>query len=382
MIKSSGEGHRLLRAIAIGFAALALSTQANAQVKRPKQSMGGTLTLKDEGTFYVHGKKVSTQFSGATAPGAPLPAPATIMIEQMYVHYRIPAKVTNYPIVFVHGGGLTGQSYETTPDGREGWATYFARKGFPTYVVDFPTRGRAAFNPIPIHQGKYEQDWSKIPAFSRSGAERLWTAFRFGPVNGEKFPRLAFPVEAMDGLLAQGFNSTDATITDRNSFVFGAEALIDLLDQIGPAILVVHSQSGPFPDPVVEQRPGLVKAVINIEGFEGLPPNAAQIAAYAKVPLIDIFGDNVIGNTTGLGEGRYNGRKATIDKINAAGGKAEIVLLANAGLYGNTHMLMQDKNNDKIADLLIKWIDKKAPLKGGGKKHDHYYDPHPPKGKK
>jgi hypothetical protein len=291
----------------------------------------------------------------------------------MYVHYRIPEKVKQWPIVFVHGGGLTGQSYETTPDRREGWSTYFARKGFPTYVVDFPTRGRAAFNPIGIHQGKYEQDWAKIPSFSRSGAERLWTAFRFGPSYGVTFPRMSFPVEAMDGLLAQGFNSTDGTL-DRSSFIFGAQALIALLDEIGPAILVVHSQSGPFPDIVVEQRPGLVKGIINIEGFEGLIPTDAQIAAYAKVPLIDIFGDNVIGNTTGLGEGRYNGRKATIQKINAAGGKADIVLLADVGIYGNTHMLMQDKNNHKVADYLIKWVNKK--VKAPRKHHDDDDDDH------
>lgn len=370
-MKMHWDGKRLLGSVAAGVAALAVCSAAQAQVEKPRQALGGPLNLKDEGTFYVHGKKVSTQFNGATAPGGTLPAPATIMIEQMYVHYRIPAKVTNYPIVLVHGGGLTGQSYETTPDGREGWGTYFARKGFPTYVVDFPTRGRAAFNPIPVHEGKYLQDWSKIPSFSRSGAERLWPAFRFGPSDGVKFPRLSFPVEAMDGLLAQGFNSTDGTITDRNSFVWGAEALINLLDEIGPAILVVHSQSGPFPDPVVEARPNLVKGVINIEGFEGLPPTAAQIAAYKTIPLIDIFGDNVIGNTTGLGEGRYNGRKATIDKINAAGGKADIVLLPSVGLYGNTHMLMQDKNNSKVADYLIKWVDKKAPYKNGGNGHGH-----------
>jgi pimeloyl-ACP methyl ester carboxylesterase len=269
MKKISWRAKRILGGVACGLIALPVCAQA--QIAKPKQSLGGPLVLQDEGSFFVHGKKVSTSFNRAVAPGAQLPAPQTIMIEQMYVHYRIPAKVKQYPIVFVHGGGLTGQSYETTPDGREGWATYFARQGFPTYVVDFPTRGRAGFSPIGIHEGKYEQDWSKIPAFSRSGAESLWTGFRFGPENNVTYPKLSYPVNAMDGLLAQGFNSTDGTITDRSSFVFGAEALIDLLDQIGPAILVVHSQSGPFPDPVVEARPGLVKAVINVEGYEGLP---------------------------------------------------------------------------------------------------------------
>ena len=372
--------------LAAGLAALAVCSAAQAQVQKPKQSMGGPLTLQDHGTFYVNGKKVKTSFNGAVTPGAALPAETTIMIEQAYVQYRIPAKVKHYPIVFVHGGGLTGQSYETTPDGREGWSTYFARKGFPTYVMDFPTRGRAAFNPIPIHQARYEQNWSKLPTFSRSGAERLWTSFRFGPEDGVKHPRMAFPVEAIDGLLAQGFNSTDGTITDRNSFVFGAEAVINLLDQIGPAVLVVHSQSGPFPDKVVEARPDLVKGVINIEGFEGLPPTPAQIQAYKKVPYIDIFGDNLDG--PGIGIGRYNGRKVTIDAMNAAGGKAEIVALPEVGLYGNTHMVMQDKNSLKVADYLIRWVDKKVgEPKGKGKGKDkgkghHHHDKGKGHGKK
>ncbi|SFV33486.1 hypothetical protein [Hyphomicrobium facile] len=355
-------GKRILRNIAVGFAALAVCSAAEAQVAKPKQSLGGKLTLKDEGTFYVHGKRKTSSFTGPVTPGANLPAPATIMVEQMYVHYRIPATVKNYPIVFVHGGGLTGQSYETTPDGREGWATYFARKGFPTYVVDFPTRGRAGFDPTGLHEARYNQNWAGVPTFSRSGAERLWPAFRFGPSDGVKFPNTAFPVEAMDGLIAQGFNSTDGTITDRNSFVWGAEALIDLLDQIGPAILVVHSQSGPFPDPVVEARPNLVKAVINVEGFEGLPPTNPQVAAYTKIPTIDVFGDN-LHSTAGIGQSRYDGRKVTVDKINAAGGKSDIVKLADVGLVGHTHMLMQDKNNLKVADYLIKWLNKKSPYK-------------------
>ena len=40
-----------------------------------------------------------------------------------------------------------GPTYETTPDGREGWATYFARKGFPVYVVDHAGRGALRLRP-------------------------------------------------------------------------------------------------------------------------------------------------------------------------------------------------------------------------------------------
>ena len=70
----------------------------------------------------------------------------------MYVHYRIPASKNGVPVVMVHGSTHTGMTYETTPDGREGWATYFVRKGSSVYVVDHAGRGRSGFDPTPINQ--------------------------------------------------------------------------------------------------------------------------------------------------------------------------------------------------------------------------------------
>jgi hypothetical protein len=43
----------------------------------------------------------------------------------MYVQYWIPETLgTLPPVIMVHGSSHTGKTYETTPDGREGWATY------------------------------------------------------------------------------------------------------------------------------------------------------------------------------------------------------------------------------------------------------------------
>ena len=44
----------------------------------------------------------------------------------------------------VHGGSQTGTNFTGTPDGREGWAQYFVRRGYAVYVVDQVARGRAA----------------------------------------------------------------------------------------------------------------------------------------------------------------------------------------------------------------------------------------------
>src|SRR5437773_1205001 len=86
-----------------------------------------------DGCFYAGGKPVGINGK-------------TFMAGQMYVELRIPAKQTHpYPIVMVHGGNRSGANWTGTPDGREGWAQYFARRGYAVYVVDQPGRGRSAF---------------------------------------------------------------------------------------------------------------------------------------------------------------------------------------------------------------------------------------------
>ena len=52
---------------------------------------------------------------------------------------------------------------------------------------------------------------------------------------------------------------------------YAQKALAALLDRIGPAILLTHSQSGTFGFLVADQRPDLVKGVVTVEGG-GMPP--------------------------------------------------------------------------------------------------------------
>jgi hypothetical protein len=44
------------------------------------------------------------------------------------------------------------------------------------------------------------------------------------------------------------------------------------------------------------------------------------------------------------------------DAVRAAGGKVDVVNLPEAGINGNSHMLMMDKNNGQVADLINKWL--------------------------
>src|SRR5437016_13909307 len=92
----------------------------------------GPLALASMSYFFVGGR-IDSAVEGSPTVG------------QMYVEVMIPARRTHpYPIVMVHGGSQTGTNFTGTPDGREGWAHYFVRRGYAVYVVDQVARGRAA----------------------------------------------------------------------------------------------------------------------------------------------------------------------------------------------------------------------------------------------
>ena len=42
--------------------------------------------------------------------------------------------------------------------------------------------------------------------------------------------------------------------------------------------------------------------------------------------------------------------------LRSAGGSIDVVDLPDVGIKGNSHMMMMDKNNAEIADLIQKWL--------------------------
>src|SRR5215475_3314711 len=149
-------------------------------------SLGGPLELQDEGSFFVNGQLTTSSHPGTPVTGTA--QPGQITVNQMYVQYRIPKASNGIPIVMVHGSGHTGATYETTPDGREGWATYFARKNFPVYVVDHAGRGRSGFNPTVINRAKTESNAALLPSVPLFTRERAFANFRFGPQFPTRYP--------------------------------------------------------------------------------------------------------------------------------------------------------------------------------------------------
>jgi pimeloyl-ACP methyl ester carboxylesterase len=323
--------------------------------RAPEGSLAGPLTLADEGMFFVGGTPVQSTHPGASPAG---PArPGTVTVNQMYVHYRIPAHRTSLvPIVLVHGGGLTGMSYETTPDGREGWATYLVRKGHAVYVVDTPGRGRSGFDATVFNRAKAESSTAALPNnMLMVTAELAWPLFRFGPTAGTAHADTQFPTQAFSAFGAQGVPFAEATL-EGGAMATAPRALAALLDRIGPAVVVVHSLAGPFADALVQLRPQLVKAVVNIEGAQAIVPTDAQIESYRGIPVLELFGDH-LDSPVFTGRTRYEGRRAVVERINRQpGGRAALVTLPELGMRGNSHMMMQDRNNLQIADFIVDWL--------------------------
>lgn len=105
--------------------------------------------LKDMGSFHVGGRQVTLKdlpvkeivFS-AGAPAVKVDPNGDFEVEQMYVQYFIPAdQKSKYPLLMWHGGGLTGVTWESKPDGQPGWMQYFLKTGHAVYVSDAMERG-------------------------------------------------------------------------------------------------------------------------------------------------------------------------------------------------------------------------------------------------
>src|SRR5262245_28370995 len=198
----------------------------------------------------------------------------------MYVQYFLVAnRRGKLPLMLWHGGGLTGVTYETKPDGKPGWLNYFLRTGFDVYVSDAMERGRSGFSdtldgtPVSLPVGD------------------TWERFRLGPPGSwhrdadkrSAYPGVQFPLDAYPQFMLQGvprWTTTDDKIV---------AAYLALLDKVGPCAILVHSQAGAFGFKVAAERPGLVKALIAVE--PSAPGDHREVAGITGTPVLVIYGD-------------------------------------------------------------------------------------------
>jgi pimeloyl-ACP methyl ester carboxylesterase len=315
---------------------------------------GQPLVIKEQGSFFVGGQPFFTALGNSTTP-TDARNPGTATINQSYVEYQIPAaKKSPYPLILLPGGGHEGKVYETTPDGREGWATYFVRKGLSVYNTDGVNRGASSWdltNVVLVAQNQLP--YTSIPSMNRYTRELAWTQFRIGPTFGTPFPTSQFPVQAFDQYANQLVPAFREAIEDDKNVA----ALVALLDKIGPSIVLTWSQSGRFGVRAAVQRPNLVKALILMEpaavSAAGVMTGVSQadLNSISHIPILIEVGDFDAPRIASLTNFKNN-----------IGANATLLSLTALGIFGNGHVAMIEKNNEQIANLFIDWLREKVGL--------------------
>lgn len=308
------------------------------------------LTLESMGVMYVGGREVAMQSVGGRRGGG---GRQTQIVEQAPVHYLIPtaeARDGKTPVIMVPGMGLTSWLYLGTPDGREGWAQIFARGGHPVYVLDVPNQAVAGFGVGPFNAAQQGQaEAASQPRFMLWSNEMVWRRWGIGPEPAVPFEDTQYPVEQIEQLYA---SMTPVCMTGggRSGDGAGAAALVELLEQVGPAALVLHSASGELGFAATRTRPDLVTAIVAVE-VTGAPSDEGDIRDhFADKVFLGLFGDHFEVRPM---DGRHEACETAARLIAENGGTAEVIRLTDLDIRGNTHLMMQDANNDEIAAMIL-----------------------------
>ena len=321
-----------------------------------------TIEIDRVGSFHLPGREATVSGipprEDVLTPGGPvrvIDQNGTYEVEQIYVQYvRLAAPRARYPLLMWHGGGMTGVTWEDTPDGRPGWQMAFLEFGHDVYVSDAVERGRASFSPLP---GVYGGE-----PFVRTKQE-CWEGFRVGPVGSwhedrdkcRAYDGQRFPVDAFDGFVRQTVPRW--TVNDA-----ATQAAYDtLIQEVGPAVAMSHSQSGNFGFTAALHAPDKVRAVIGIEPSGTPLPDQVDVSTVRDIPHLVVWGDFIEEGTRWP---CYQQRiKAYRDALRAAGGSLDIIDLPARGIHGNSHFPMMDDNSDAVAALVQDWIESKGLMK-------------------
>lgn len=298
------------------------------------------------------------------------------------------------------------QNWLNTPDGREGWASYFLKQGYTVYLADQAQRGRSPWLPSDGELSLYpvstiEKQFTApedFPSYPQAALHTQWPGSgRAGDAIFDTFYATQVPVQNNATLQATYNNASYAA----------------LLDKIGPAIVVAHSQGGPFAWKLADVRPHLVKALVSIESegppfenYAGPPydPNYIRPAANRNRPygltLLPIAYDPPIGLEASLlarenitapnanqsscilqakparrlvniaqvpvlfvtAEASYHAvyDHCTVAYLRQAGVEVEYLELGKAGIHGNSHFMFMEENNLRVAEEIQPWLERVA----------------------
>ena len=252
-----------------------------------------------------------------------------------YIQYFRPRERNALPpVVLLHGGGMCGTTWETTPDGRRGWLHMLLQRGFEVHVIDSVERGRAGFSPDAFDGDPIERSM-----------EEAWQLFRFGTAENFSakvpFKSQQFPIKSI--------NDFARYFVPRwlNTAHLQVNALVQVLQKLQSSILITHSQGGEIGFDAAEQVPYNLAAIIAIEP-SGTPES---IELLCQIPTVLLQGDYLY--TDGRWEKRANTWQSLVQNLKARAATATLVDLPTELGAGNSHLPMMDLNNEMCLEVAL-----------------------------
>ncbi len=331
-----------------------------------------SLKLADQGCFWVGVQRKQMSYG-------------TIAMGQMYVQYMIPAeKRYPYPVIMVHGGGGQG-THMMGIGGRPGWVHYFVQAGYSVYWLDRPSYGRSPYHPDALGPSHLPN----VPPYE--GLVQTPVVF-----NTAQWPG---PGGMNDPVIDQFMACESGNVMDE---AFHSDLAwhggVELVDRIGPCILLTHAFGGFFGWGVADRRPNLVKGIFCMEingnpfaaqlrwGLTASPmtydppvtdPSQFQLVDHTLppdsprpiVPSYKLQAEparkwkNLRDIPIGWLTSEFGGGGSPISNVEflkQAGCSAEMVRLRDRGIVGNGNLMLLEKNNHEVFGVVRDWLDRKV----------------------
>ncbi len=318
--------------------------------------------------------------------------------EQMYVEYWVPSQVRHpYPVVIVHGGGGQGLDWLARADGGPGWVTYLLQEGYRVYLVDRPGHGRSPFHPE-LH-GAFPGRASTYATLERQFTAPAKVANPYGPVAKlhSQWPGTGLMGDpTVDQVIAGQGGSfvADVGATHAHWAVLAGQ----LLDKIGPSIVMAHSAGGPSCWIYANARPGMVKGIVAVEPagppFGNLTwgvaasqlefdppvgdaselqtvevkptaPNRDPYRLLARPRKLKHLTGVPIAVVTAPASYHYPYDAGTVALLRQCGCTVEHIELETLGITGNGHFMMMERNNRDVLQPILRFLQARVTDRAG-----------------
>ncbi|HUQ52890.1 MAG TPA: alpha/beta fold hydrolase [Gammaproteobacteria bacterium] len=302
------------------------------------------LTIEKQGAFAIGGTVLGDADS------------SSLRCDHGVVEFQIPPNARSVNLLLWHSASAV--AWQQRWDGGEGFQTIFVRRGFPVYLWDGPRVGRANWG---CATTTYE------PGVGRD--QQNFVAWRFGAAFPDWFDGVQFPsndAEAWNQAMRARYQEFD-TIENAQ---LETDAAAVLADKIGPTVALTNSAGG-LRALLTAMKSDNIVGIVAYENVGYVYPTGEapdvepgpfgpvevpleQFRKLTRIPMQMVWGDNT--DKSDRYRPTVEESRRWVELVNKHGGKAEILLLPDAGLHGNTHIPFADLNNVAVADLLSKYL--------------------------